>query len=163
MRRFSSYFLAQAPYPSRWLINLPLRVAFSPDRLSFLVEGVAKAALHCPHRACAFCEQEGHLAVPLPSYSPQEWHQCWSHCGRRARLLMIPPSSLVISQRWVLIDLPLRKIPFLDRGFHMMIEMREGSIETPFVLIPLGISGRQCFQDCHEPEHLLSSLRYFNK
>src|SRR6267143_4014067 len=37
-----------------------------------------------------------------------EWHPCWSHCGRRARVQMIPPSSLVISQGWGLIDLPLR-------------------------------------------------------
>ena len=33
--------------------------------------GVAKAALYCAHRtstflSCAFCEQEGHLAAPLP-------------------------------------------------------------------------------------------------
>src|SRR5437763_2603182 len=37
-----------------------------------------------------------------------EWHPCWSHCGRRVRVQMIPPSSLVISQGWGLIDLPLR-------------------------------------------------------
>jgi hypothetical protein len=34
---------------------------------------------------------------PFHSFSPQEWHPCWSYCGRRARLQMIPPSSLVIS------------------------------------------------------------------
>jgi len=37
-----------------------------------LSRGVAKAVLHCAHRtstflSCAFCEQEGHLATPLPS------------------------------------------------------------------------------------------------
>jgi len=41
-------------------------------------------------------------------FTPKEWHPCWSHCGRRTRLQMIPPSSLVISQGWGLIDLPLR-------------------------------------------------------
>ena len=37
----------------------------------------------------------------------REQHPCWSHCARRARLQMTPPSSLVISQGWGLIDLPL--------------------------------------------------------
>jgi len=35
------------------------------------------------------------LAFPL-----LEGHPCWSTCGRRTRLQMIPPSSLVISQGW---------------------------------------------------------------
>ena len=70
------------------LIDLPLRAAFSPahplarrdvplararafQSSSSLVKGVAKAALYCAHRTstvspCAFCEQEGHLAAPLP-------------------------------------------------------------------------------------------------
>ncbi len=39
-----------------------------------LLEGVAKVALDCAHRAttassCAFCEQEGHLAAPFPSFN----------------------------------------------------------------------------------------------
>ena len=34
-------------------------------------------------------------------------HPCWSRCARRARLQLTPPSSLVISQGWGLIDLPL--------------------------------------------------------
>ena len=38
----------------------------------------------------------------------REQHPCWSHCARRARLQMTPPSSLVISQGWGLNDLPLR-------------------------------------------------------
>ena len=68
------------------LIDLLLRTAFSPahsmarrdvplalakalNSLSLYLEGVAKAALYCAHRtstfrACAFCEQEGHLAAP---------------------------------------------------------------------------------------------------
>jgi hypothetical protein len=40
--------------------------------------------------------------------SSMERHLCWSHCGRRTRLQMFPPSSLVILQGWGLIDLPLR-------------------------------------------------------
>jgi hypothetical protein len=36
-----------------------------------LFRGVAEAALYCAHRtstvsSCAFCEQKGHLAAPLP-------------------------------------------------------------------------------------------------
>jgi hypothetical protein len=36
-------------------------------------KGVAEAALYCAHRTstvspCAFCEQEGHLATPFPSF-----------------------------------------------------------------------------------------------
>ena len=55
-----------------------------------LLRGVAKAALYCAHRATTasswgLCEQEGHLAA-----------------------LLIPPSSLAVSQGWGLIDLPLR-------------------------------------------------------
>ena len=42
------------------------------------------------------------------AFSLLEGHPCWSTCGRRTRLQMIPPSSLVISQGWGLIDLPLR-------------------------------------------------------
>jgi hypothetical protein len=39
-----------------------------------LFRGTAKAALYCAHRTstfsmCAFCEQEGHLAAPSPSFS----------------------------------------------------------------------------------------------
>jgi hypothetical protein len=38
-----------------------------------LFRGVAEAALYCAHRtstvsSCAFCEQEGHLAAPSPSF-----------------------------------------------------------------------------------------------
>ena len=53
-----------------------------------------------------------HVAVMLPpsslAFSHQEGHPYWSRCGRRTRLQMIPPSLLVISQGWGLIDLPLR-------------------------------------------------------
>ena len=72
------------------LIDLLLRATFSPahplarrdvplarerafQSSSLLVEGVAEAALYCAHRTstvspCAFCEQEGHLAAPSPSF-----------------------------------------------------------------------------------------------
>ena len=72
------------------LIDLPLRATFSPahplarrdvplararafQSSSPLVKGVAKVALYCAHRTstvspCAFCEQEGHLAAPSPSF-----------------------------------------------------------------------------------------------
>jgi hypothetical protein len=38
---------------------------------SLVLKGVAKVALYCAHRtstvsSCAFCEQRGHLAAPLP-------------------------------------------------------------------------------------------------
>ena len=41
------------------------------NSLYIFLEGVAKVALYCAHRtstflSCAFCEQEGHLAAPLP-------------------------------------------------------------------------------------------------
>jgi hypothetical protein len=70
------------------LIDLLLRAAFSPAhplarrdvpltlarafRFSIcLSRGVAEATLYCAHRTstvspCAFCEQQGHLAAPLP-------------------------------------------------------------------------------------------------
>ena len=73
------------------LLDLPLRATFSPAHplarrnvplalarafksSSPLVKGVAEAALYCAHRTstvspCAFCEQEGHLAAPSPSFS----------------------------------------------------------------------------------------------
>ena len=88
-----------------------------PMLSSPLVKGVVEVALYCAHRTntvspCAFCEQEGHLAAPSYSsevarcastedqpcpYShpvklahlfPGEWHPCWFHCGRRARLFL---------------------------------------------------------------------------
>ena len=40
------------------------------------------------------------FSMILPSslvFPHQEWHPCWSHCGGRARLQIIPPSSLVLS------------------------------------------------------------------
>ena len=71
--------------------------------------------ISCPsHPSRALHEHK--RTASLPSHAPSklayfsllEWHPCWSHCGRRARLQMIPPSSLVISQGWGQIDLPLR-------------------------------------------------------
>ena len=82
----------------RWLIriaggniNVSSRLARDPPRGGILVlirlrrrarpfyfpkpllKGVAEAALYCAHRtstvsSCAFCEQEGHLAAPAPSF-----------------------------------------------------------------------------------------------
>ena len=54
--------------------------------------GVAKAALYCAHRtstilSCAFCEQEGHLAAPLPSFP-----------GRAFREHRDPPSVPPVSR-----------------------------------------------------------------
>jgi len=82
--------LARYLFKGWGLIDLPLRATFSPARplarrdvplararafqsTSSLVKGVAKAALYCAHRTstvspCAFCEQEGHLAAPSPSF-----------------------------------------------------------------------------------------------
>jgi hypothetical protein len=81
-----------------------------------LSEGVAKAALYCAHRtstflSCAFCEQEGHLAAPAPSFSGsalrehQEFNpllstprwQTWFafDCAHRT-IYMLPPSLLVL-------------------------------------------------------------------
>ena len=42
--------------------------------------GVAEAALYCAHRtstflSCAFCEQEGHLAAPFPSFGDRALHE----------------------------------------------------------------------------------------
>ena len=56
-----------------------------------LFRGVAKAALYCAHRtstflSCAICEQEGHLAAPLPAlfdspqtfcYAPRRFWTCY--------------------------------------------------------------------------------------
>ena len=64
--------------------------------LNPLFGGVAKAALYCAHRtstvlSCAFCEQEGHLAAPTPSFqarsflSPSGWPGLALNCARRAR------------------------------------------------------------------------------
>src|SRR5580765_366105 len=44
-----------------------------------LLKGVAKAALYCAHRATTvsswgLCEQEGHLATPLPPYRSVMWY-----------------------------------------------------------------------------------------
>jgi hypothetical protein len=60
---------------------------------------------HCAHRATVI-----NLINPskLAWFSLFEGHPCWSKCGRRTRLQMIPPSSLVTFQGWGLIDLPLR-------------------------------------------------------
>jgi hypothetical protein len=65
----------------------PLRTSDSP----YHSLGSGQAVLHCAHRtstasSCAFCEQEG-----------------WAGYSR-----LSPPSSLVISQGWGLIDLLLR-------------------------------------------------------
>jgi hypothetical protein len=69
--------LSHPPYPpiasqsiSR---DVPLARARAFQTSSSLVKGVAKAALYCAHRTstvspCAFCEQEGHLAAPSPSF-----------------------------------------------------------------------------------------------
>jgi hypothetical protein len=45
----------------------------SSDHFYLFLEGVAEAALYCAHRtstvsSCAFCEQEGHLGTPSPSF-----------------------------------------------------------------------------------------------
>ena len=82
--------IQRTSYPFLWggPFGLQLRAAFSPAhplarrdlpltrarafRFSVrLFRGVAEAALYCAHRTstvspCAFCEQEGHLATPLP-------------------------------------------------------------------------------------------------
>src|SRR5437868_225444 len=61
---------------------LSTRVERGPsDSLYFLLEGVAEAALYCAHRtstflSCAFCEQEGHLAVPSSSHFRAPWKGC---------------------------------------------------------------------------------------
>ena len=68
-------------------------------------KGVAKAALYCAHRTPLILLND---PSKLARITPLEWHPCWSHCGRRARLQMLPLSSLVLSQGWELIDLPLR-------------------------------------------------------
>ena len=61
-----------------------------PHSLHLPLRGGAKVALHCAHRettasSWGLCEQEGPWPLPIPH-----------------------PSSLVISQGWGLIDLPLR-------------------------------------------------------
>ena len=59
---------------------------------SFQMSG--QIVVHCARRATVT-----HLIDPtkLAWYSLVEWHPCCSHCGSRARLHMIPPSSLTIS------------------------------------------------------------------
>ena len=71
---------------------LPSRVAWS------ILGGVAEAALYCAHRtstfsSCAFCEQEGHLAAPLPIHpSKLARHSLQGQPGRSsiARVLSSP-------------------------------------------------------------------------
>ena len=91
-----------------WSVWLILECACRTELFQFsipLCRGVAKAALYCAHGATT-------VSVMFPpsslAFSHQEGHPCWSRCGRRTRLQMIPPSLLVISQGWGLIDLPLR-------------------------------------------------------
>jgi hypothetical protein len=71
-----------------------------------LLRGVAKAALYRAHRTstvspCAFCEQEGHLAVPRPLFGILLGFCCEmgadpiaDRCGHLVKIL--PPSELVI-------------------------------------------------------------------
>ena len=55
-------------------MSLPLRAFSEPFR--FLLppfRGVVRLPFHCAHRtstflSCAFCEQEGHLAAPCPTF-----------------------------------------------------------------------------------------------
>ena len=65
------------PYPPIASQSISRDVPLSQTRAfqspSPLVKGVAKAALYCAHRTstvspCAFCEQEGHMAAPSPSF-----------------------------------------------------------------------------------------------
>ena len=54
-----------------WISNCAHQTTTSQFFIS-LSRGAAEAALDCAHRtstflSCAFCEQEGHLATPLPS------------------------------------------------------------------------------------------------
>jgi len=67
------FLQARSPISSRgaWLILNCARRTMLFQFAIHLSRGVAKAALHCAHRtstvsSCAFCEQEGHLAAPLP-------------------------------------------------------------------------------------------------
>ena len=96
------------------LIDLPLRVAFSPahplarrdvplararafNSLYLSSRGVAEAALYCAHRATTasswgLCEQEGHLATPLlqPPQVPADRYKHFSvplPCGFLSPLL----------------------------------------------------------------------------
>jgi hypothetical protein len=53
--------------------DVPLARARAFRSSSPFVKGVAEAALSCAHRTstvspCAFCEQEGHLVAPFPSF-----------------------------------------------------------------------------------------------
>jgi hypothetical protein len=59
--------------------------------LKHQLTGVAEAVLYCAHRT--IIDGPPKLARYL---FPLEWHPCWSHCARRTRLQMIPPSLLVI-------------------------------------------------------------------
>jgi len=77
-----------------------------PLHLSF--KGVAEAALYCTHRTstvppCAFCEQEGHLAAPFPSFggcalrehrrSSSRPSHTPSQCARPTRGYLLHPHS----------------------------------------------------------------------
>jgi len=72
----------------------PTRVVyFLPLTSHLLTQGSRRTAFYCAHRATVIWSILPSSLVSLPL----EWRSCWSHCGRRARLQMIPPSLLVIS------------------------------------------------------------------
>ena len=50
-------------------------------------------------------------------------------------------------------------IPFLDGRLYVVVEVREGHIEPPFVLISLGIRRGQRFQHCDKPHDLFGGLQ----
>ena len=104
-------------------------------RCSTLPSTIARGCwfgLHCAHRATTalswgLCEHRDHtsrLAIPFPNhalrehsynapsklapYRPEVVRPGRSSIARVQRLLMLPPSSLVLSQGWGLIDLLLR-------------------------------------------------------
>jgi hypothetical protein len=90
------------------LDGLPLRVSNESLPVSSIyLKGSGQVALHCAHRtstflSCAFCEQEGHLAAPLPTsklarISLQRVAWLILNCACRTRLQIIHPSLLVLS------------------------------------------------------------------
>ena len=80
---------------------------------SFIIKGVAKAALHCAHGTntvllCAFCEQEGHLATL-----------------RSLQAFLISPHRLVT---WSILDCARRTSTFLSCAFR---EQEDDQVTSP--------------------------------
>jgi hypothetical protein len=107
------------------------------------LEGVAEAALYCAHRtstflSCAFCEQEGHLAIlsrlsKLPRYLSRDGALLIFHCARPTRAFQSSISLCLSIGEWPRLPFTARiERPLFHRGGSAS---KKGTRPLPSILL----------------------------